>query len=324
MTAIANAAGFGSLRQFNDTIRATFHRAPSELRGKPGDYAEGEVRLRLPYRQPFDWNRALSFLEPRALPGIEHVGGGVYRRVVGEGWIEVAPIPGDNALMLRTIGVEPGLLSAAAERTRIVFDLAADPLQVQGDLGEDPRLGPEIADRPGLRVLGAFSPFEMAIRVVLGQQVSVRGATTLTGRLIAAAGVPLKRAHDGLTHHFPTPRAVVNAEVDKMGMPGKRAAAVQALAAAVDEGELQFGAEIDPDQVREDLVRIPGIGPWTAEVIALRALGDPDAFPAGDLGLRKALGNGKLATEKAAEQHAEAWRPWRGYAAQWLWTEGPH
>ncbi len=321
MADVAAAAGFGSLRQFNDTMRGTFHAAPSALRGKATHKADGEARLRLPYRPPLDWPLLLAFLTPRTLPGVEQIRDETYQRVVGEGWIEVGLAPDPSALELRTFGVEPRDLSRVAERVRALFDLSADPARVAHDLGDDERLGPAIAARPGLRVPSAFDPFEMAVRVVLGQQVSVKGATTLAGRLIAYAGQPVETGQAGLSHLFPTPAAVAETDVAALGMPGRRGEAVRGLARAVRDGHLRLSGEVDPDQVREELTALPGIGPWTAEVIALRALGDPDAFPAGDLGLRKALGHGSLASERAAAARAEAWRPWRSYASLWLWTE---
>ncbi|MAE97046.1 MAG: 3-methyladenine DNA glycosylase 2 [Deltaproteobacteria bacterium] len=320
MAEVAAASGFGSLRQFNDTIRSTFHTTPSELRGAPPALARGETHLRLPYREPFDWQAMLDFLTPRVLPGVEQVAEGGYRRVVGEGWIEVSKLPDHHALCLRTVGIPPTGLALVAERVRILFDLGADPAQVAADLRRDPFLAERIAARPGLRVTGAFDPFETAVRIVLGQQVSVKGATTLAARLIESAGAPAEGAPPGLSHHFPSPEAVLEADVAALAMPRRRADAVKALARAVAEDELRLGAEADPEELRDALVAVPGIGPWTAEVIALRALGDPDAFPAGDLGLRKALGNGALASEGQVAERARSWRPWRGYAAHWLWA----
>ncbi len=325
---VALAAGFGSLRQFNDTVRETFGRTPSELRGRApragGD--PGEASLRLPYRAPFDFQGLLAFLEPRLLPGVESIEGTTFRRVVPGGdepaWLEVSPLPDGGALRLRTSGIPPARLGEVVERVRRVFDLAADPHAVASDLGADPRLGPVVAARPGLRVPGAFEPFEMAVRVVLGQQVSVKGATTLAGRLIRAAGKPAAGLPHGLAFLFPTPEALARADLTGIGMPGGRARAVGALAAAVAEGRVRLGGEDESEAVQTALCELPGIGPWTAQVIALRALGDPDVFPAGDLGLRKALGRrGRLAGEREAEARARAWRPWRAYAALWLWAE---
>ena len=328
MTDIRLAAGFGSLRQFNDTVRQTFERSPSELRSRRRGAGTpvGEASLRLPFRSPFDLAGVLTFMTPRLLPGIETIDGSRYRRAVAgsdaPGWLEVEPIPGDDALRLRGFGIGPELLAEIVERVRRIFDLAADPASVAEDLGGDARLARAVAARPGLRVPGAFEPFEMAVRVVLGQQVSVKGATTLAGRLIRAAGKPLEGLPDGLGWAFPSPEALAQTDLTRIGMPGGRARAVNALAAAVAEGRIRLAGEDDPDAVQQALCELPGIGPWTAQVIALRALGDPDVFPAGDLGLRKALGTGgKLASERDANARAQAWRPWRAYAALWLWTE---
>ncbi len=322
MTTIASAAGFGSLRQFNETMRATFHAAPTALRAVDGRHAERGATLRLPYRPPFEWPLMLRFLAPRVLPGVERLDEDRYQRVVDEGMIEVFPLPEHDALGLRTVDIDPARLSPLAERVRVLFDLAADPCQVAADLRTDPRLAGSITRHPGLRVPGAFDPFETAVRVVLGQQVSVKGATTLAGRLIERAGTPVDLDVPGLTHRFPTPEQILDADLAGLGMPGTRGEAIHHLARAVADGALRFGPEQDPDDVRQALVALPGIGPWTADVIALRALGDPDAFPPGDLGIRKALGTkGALVSEKRAAEMAEAWRPWRGYAALWLWNE---
>ncbi|MCP5065774.1 MAG: DNA-3-methyladenine glycosylase 2 family protein [bacterium] len=332
MADVALAAGFGSLRQFNDTLRQTFLRTPSELRRlRRGVCAPaGEACLRLPYRAPLDFPDLLSFLAPRLLPGVETIDGGRYRRAVTDdavpGWLEVEPSPNDSAndpaLRLRCVGISPVRLVGIVERVRRMFDLAADPARVAEDLAGDSRLAHAIAARPGLRVPGAYEPFEMAVRVVLGQQVWVKGATTRAGRLIRAAGKPVEGLPEGLDWAFPSPEDLARTDVASIGMPGGRARAVNALAEAVAEGRVRLGGEEDPDAVQEALCQLPGIGPWTAQVIALRALGDPDVFPAGDLGLRKALGtDGNLATEREANARAQAWRPWRAYAALWLWTE---
>lgn len=288
----------------------------------------GGVELRLPYRPPLDWSSLIGFLGRRALPGVEVVGSDFYRRTVsiGEtaGWIEVGYVPAATYLVLRVHVPAPQSLLPIVERVRRVFDLGADPMQVRAVLERDPALAPVLAAVPGLRLPGAWDPFELAIRAILGQQVSVRGAVTLTGRLVAAFGEELRPAGpDGLTHLFPTPERLANADLTGIGLPGARAAAIRETAARVADGSLSFSTAGELDATMERLVALPGIGPWTAAYIAMRALGEPDAFPASDLVLRKALSNGgPILSARALLKRAEAWRPWRAYAAIALWLRG--
>jgi len=333
MAQIAGCAGFGSVRQFNDLMRRTFHRTPSELRGasRSRDHSrDGEadgLALRLAYRAPFDWEQLAGFYASRAIPGVESVADGHYRRVVeidgDTGSIDVSHDPRTRQLVLRVDGIGARALPQLVERVRRMFDLYADPRSIACDLAGDRDLAPRMKRLPGLRVPGAWDPFELAIRAVLGQQVSVRGATTLAGRLVETFGTPFEPSEPGraeLTHRFPSPAALAEADVASIGMPGSRADTIRGLARAVASGELELGAPLGLDAAVEQLTGLPGIGPWTAHYVALRALGEPDAFPAGDLGLRKALSeNGKPLAERALRERAERWRPWRGYAALWLW-----
>jgi AraC family transcriptional regulator of adaptative response / DNA-3-methyladenine glycosylase II len=205
------------------------------------------------------------------------------------------------------------------EAARRFFDLGADPQRIADHLGADPRLRPLVARRPGLRVPGSWDPFELVVRGILGQQVSVRGATTLGGRLAAAFGTRVD-LDPGLTHLFPTPAALAEADVAVIGIPRARAEAIRSVARAVAEGALLLDAPLGLDEAIERLAALPGIGAWTAQYVAMRGLGEPDAFPAGDLGVRKALGNGAgPLSESAVAQIAEAWRPWRAYAVMHLW-----
>ena len=215
----------------------------------------------------------------------------------------------------------PERLLQVVERARRLFDLDADPVPIADHLAGSPELAPLVARRPGLRVPGAWDAFELAVRAVLGQQVTVRGATTLAGRLVRAFGTPLDRAEDGLTHLFPRPEALAAADLGALGLPRARAATIRALAGAVASGEVVLDASRGLEDAVARLAAVPGIGAWTAHYIAMRALGEPDAFPAADLGLRRALGNGagRLAPARVAEL-AEAWRPWRAYAAMHLWA----
>jgi AraC family transcriptional regulator of adaptative response / DNA-3-methyladenine glycosylase II len=329
MLDIATAAGFRSLRQFNHAVRQSFGAAPRALRQRSLTWAvslrAGEcLALRVPYRPPLDWPGLLAFLVARATPGVEVIVGEAYRRSVriGDttGWIEVAPAAGAHALLVRLRPCDGAALLPIVERVRRVFDLGADPLQIDAHLRTDPRLRPLVAARPGLRVPGAWDPFEIAVRGIVGQQISVAGATTLIGRLVARCGERLDAA-DGITHLFPTPAALAAADLTGIGMPGARAAALQGLARAVTDGALQLDAARGLEDAVARLRALPGIGEWTAQYIAMRGLAEPDAYPYGDLVLRQAMG-GVSAAELA--RAADAWRPWRAYAAVHLWAGGNH
>jgi AraC family transcriptional regulator of adaptative response / DNA-3-methyladenine glycosylase II len=297
VTEVALAAGFGSLRRFNAAFRAAFGEAPSRLRVREVPRAAGLV-LRLGYRPPLEWRRLLGFLAARAVPGVEEIDadGGVYRR---DG-IVVRDDPAARCLRVELAARHTGAAMRIAARLRALFDLDAHPDAIADALGRDRRLASAVRARPGLRVPGAYDPLEVAIRAVVGQQVSVRAATTLMGRL---AGVDLARA-----------------TVDRiapLGFPAARARALIELAGAVDRGAIRLERGADPEAAVAALQRLDGIGPWTAHYVAMRALGWPDAFLAGDLIVRRALGG---ITAAAATRLAEAWRPWRAYACMHLWT----
>lgn len=314
---VALAAGFGSVRRFNAVIRATYGRPARDLRRAVGPGSPG-LTLRLPFRPPYDWAGVLEFLVPRAIPGVEAVEDSVYRRSVSvdgaRGFVEVRAASGP--FLLATIAVDRlPALAAVVARLRHVFDLDADPAAIAAHLARDPLLAPRVAGRPGLRVPGAWDAFELAVRAILGQQVSVAAATTLAGRLVAAHGTPLGvPAPAGVRSLFPSPAALADADLGPIGLPRARAAAIRALAAALVRDPALLDAAGDLDATVRRLATLPGIGPWTAEYIAMRALREPDAFPATDLGLLRALGaTGSLASR------AERWRPWRAYAAMHLW-----
>lgn len=327
MTQVALSAGFRSIRQFNHAVQATFRASPTALRRRrTREAAGGALVVRLPYRAPYDWDAMLGFLGPRAVPGVERVTDGVYERVIalGEdtGTVAIARGTDDRHLQMRVRLPGTAGLIRVVDRARRLFDLAADPHEIARHLRRSPRLRPLVAARPGLRVPGAWEPFELAVRAVLGQQVTVRGATTLAGRLVAAFGRSVDTGVAGLTHLFPTPAALADADVERIGMPRARAETIRGLARAVDDGSLVLDATGGLEATVERLVAVPGIGPWTASYVAMRALGEPDAFPAGDLGVRKALGNGAgPLRESAVRTIAEAWRPWRAYALLHLWNE---
>jgi AraC family transcriptional regulator of adaptative response / DNA-3-methyladenine glycosylase II len=322
MTDIAVAAGFGSLRRFNATFQNTYGRAPRDLRKRRGGPNSQEVVLTLAFRPPYDWNHVRDFLARRAVPGVERVDGRGYARTVttsdGHGVISVTACDGADALELRVQGAPAAVLLQLSVAARRMFDLAADPARIATAFSRDPLLAPLVKRRPGLRIVGVWDPFECAVRAVLGQQVTVAAGRTFAERLVSRIGCKVDSGVDGLTHLFPGPAALVNANFDGLGLTPARADALRTLARAVMLGDLDFGAPVE--QLTQKLAALPGFGRWTAEYVGLRALAEPDAFPTGDLALRRAVGaRGEIATTPALEARAEAWRPWRGYAAFYLW-----
>lgn len=324
---VAFAAGFSSVRRFNAAFLERFSVPPTTVRRSHGHATDGSLLLRLDYRPPHAWQELIAFLSARAIPGVEVVDGDEYRRTVtlggSTGWVSATADERRHAVLARaSLSLAPVLMGVAS-RLRALFDLDARPDVVSGHLGRDPLLGPFVAATPGLRVPGAFDPFELAMRAILGQQVTVRGATTLSGRFAAAFGRPLDDAPPGLGTLFPTPAEVAHrktADVAAIGMPGRRAEALVSLARAVAEGAVDLSSATPPAETIAALCALPGIGEWTAHYIAMRAIQWPDAFPAADLAIRKALGT-RTAPQAAAR--AEAWRPWRAYAAMHLWS-APH
>lgn len=283
--------------------------------------AEGVVRLT--YRPPYDWAHTVAFLARRALPGVERVDAGGYARTLacpgGQALIAVRALSGEDALELRVTGAPPAVLMPLAGVARRVFDLACDPARIGAQLAADPLIGPLVALRPGLRIPGAWDPFECAVRAVLGQQVSVAAGRTFAARLVERCGEPLRGGAEGLTHLFPAPARLADANLEGLGMTGARASALRSLARAVLERRVDFGAA--PADVTAALVALPGIGPWTAQYVALRSLGEPDAFPDGDWVLRRmaAPPGAPILSAHELEARARRWRPWRGYATIHLW-----
>ncbi len=331
MTRIALAAGFPSVRRFNAAVRDAFGSTPSELRHQsaqshaaPRDPA---LTLRLPFRRPFDWQALLRFLAPRATPGVEAVTGGEFRRTIAvvntSGTIAVSRPRGGSHLLLRAEISSTADLAAIVERVRRLFDLGADPREIGARLSRDPRLRPLVKALAGVRVPGAWDGFELAVRAILGQQVSVRGATTLAGRLARRFGEPAGdagRSDGALSLRFPTPNALADADLTAIGLTRQRAEAVRGLARAVRDGQVCLDAGARPEDAVRALGGLPGIGPWTTAYVAMRALGDPDAFPESDLGLRRAAGKrGRPLAPAELLRRAEEWRPWRAYAAMLLW-----
>jgi len=326
VTEIAMASGFGSLRRFNFTFRRTYQRTPSELRlrrrGNRPTADRDEVILKLAFRPPYDWAHVHAFFATRAIPGVERVDERGYARTValdgGHAIVSVRALDGENALELRVRGAAPTALFQISAAARRVFDLAADPAPIALAFRSDALLGTLIKARPGLRIPGAWDPFECAVRALLGQQVTVAAGRTLAARVVARIGQPLAGGADGLTHLFPSAAAMANANLDGLGITGARIAALHALAHAVVAGKLDFNAS--EEEIVRTLVSLPGFGMWTAQYIALRGLGEPDAFPTGDLVLRQMAASGDVPlSTRELDARAEAWRPWRGYAVMHLW-----
>ena len=326
ITEIAFAAGFSSVRQFNATVREIFAGTPSELRartrrdGRPEE--SGAVVLRLPYRAPLDAAGLLAFLGQRAVAGVEDQTYGVYRRSLrlphGPGVVELAP--GDGHVLARFVLSDLRDLPAAMQRSRALLDLDSDPQAVVDALGGDALLGHLVRADPGRRVPGHVDAHELAVRAVLGQQVSVAGAATLAARLTAVYGEPLERPLGAITHLFPSAAALAEVDPSDLPMPASRKRALIGLAEALATGDVVLDAGVDRAEALERLQALPGIGPWTTSYVAMRALRDPDAFMPSDLGVRHALERlGQDGRPLAAQQIAERWRPYRAYALAQLW-----
>ena len=332
MTQVALAAGFSSLRRFNETFQALYGRPPSALRHGSQEIAAGPgtwIRLSLPYTPPYDLAALLAFLAQRALPGVEYVDARGYLRVIElDGEQGLVSVEAGSGATLR-IGVNHpriAALPAILARVRRVFDLSADPAAIAGHLSADPALAARLALRPGLRVPGCWDAFELAVRAILGQQISVSAATALASRIATQYGRPLsptlREANGRMTHAFPTPDALAQADLSSLPMPRSRSSSIAALARAVAADPRLLEGRGEGQAAIERLTALPGIGPWTAHYIAMRGFRDPDAFPAADVGLLRALAdeNGVRPSPAALSARAEAWRPWRAYAALHLWT----
>lgn len=283
------------------------------------------ITLLLPYQPPWDWQQFHSHFALRAIPGLESLSAGSYSRgftLEGTpGWLRVAPLSGQNALELRCRIASPAHLDQLEKRVRRMFDLDSTPDTITRHLGADELLAPLLLRNPGLRLPVAFDPFEQAVRAIVGQQVTVKAAVTIVGRLVQRVGTPIETPEAlGINRLFPTPQALAEADLTGIGMPGKRVQCLQHFAARISDGSLQLNLQDGSTALIERLCALPGIGPWTAEYIALRAFGEADAFPASDLGLLKApvWGTGGIDARRM-KARAEAWRPWRAYAAAHLW-----
>jgi len=333
MVEVAMASGFGSVRRFNETFQTLYDRPPIALRRFSGveQAAGGAVSLKLSYRPPYDWDAMLAFLALRAIPGVEAVKDGVYARTIAIG-------EGRGAVVVQRAGVDrlsltvhfPHLqaLPAIIARIRRVFDLAADPVTIGEHLSLDPVLAPLVAARPGLRAPGAWDGFELGVRAILGQQITVPAAIVLAGKLTASYGEPRLQPVPGvpeLTHGFPSAEAIAAADLSGLPMPRARSSSLVSLAAAVVADPDLFGPRGGLDEAVAKLRALPGIGEWTAQYIAMRQLREPDAFPAADIGLMRAMADADGVRPSAAQllAHAEGWRPWRAYAAAHLWASEP-
>jgi AraC family transcriptional regulator of adaptative response / DNA-3-methyladenine glycosylase II len=325
VTEIALAAGYGSVRRFNSALKETYKRSPRELRKRraaKGDAAD-EITLRLAYRPPYDWSSLLNFLSKRAVAGVERVGADSYARTVrtstGYAWIQVSACDDADALRVRVRGAPSSDLFELSSRVRRCFDLAADPIQIADAFQGDRRLGPLAAKRPGLRIPGVWEPFECAVRAIVAEQRAPSAARAQLRKLVECAGQPIESVADGLTFLFPTPDALAQCDLAALGMTPARAQAVQELSRTVCKGGLNFSDSVE--NVIRALTQIAALGASGAEYVALRALGEPDAFPSTDLTLRReAQGGDSALTSRGLEARAEVWRPWRGYAAFHLWA----
>ncbi len=330
MVEIAFASGFSSVRQFNDTIRRVFAVAPTVLRRKAAavctatDTGPGTLVLRLPFRQPLCPDNLFGHLAATAVPGVEEVRDQTYRRTLrlphGPGIVELTPTC--EQIVCRVTLSDLRDLTTAIARCRWLLDLDADPAAIDCLLGADPDLGPVVASAPGRRVPRCVDGSELAVRAVLGQQVSTAAARTHAARIVTRCGEPVSDTRGKLTHLFPAPEALEGVDV---AMPATRKASLAALADALCSQRLSLDAGCDRAEALSMLSRLPGFGPWTIGVIAMRALGDPDAFPAADLGVRRAAESlGLPASPVALTARAERWRPWRAYAVQYLWSASDH
>lgn len=317
LSQVAFAAGFGSLRRFNGQIRRVYSRTPTELRRLARKLPDGSgpYQFRIAYRPPYDWEALLAFLAARAIPGVEKIDGDRYQRTIAidgkAGSFTVRQATDGPALILDVQFGDSQALLMIVERVRRMFDVGADPAVIAGQLSGDVLLKRASAAHPGIRTPGAWDPFELTVRAILGQQISVAAATTIAGRVATRWGTPIEGA-DGLTHLFPTPAQMVTAPLEEAGIISTRATTLRSVARAIEDGHLVF----DGVATGETLRSIAGIGDWTAQYVLMRALNEPDAFPSGDLVLKRMAGG---CTASVLERRSEAWRPWRAYAVMLLW-----
>lgn len=331
---VAFASGFSSIRQFNDTVRTVCDLTPTQLRrkartrfGRDDAVGTGAMSLRLPVRTPFSYTGLFGHLAASAVPGVEEVRDGAYRRTLrlprGTGIVSLRPHP--DHVRCRLVVDDFRDLPTAIARCRRLLDLDADPEAIVDALGADEELGTLVGKAPGQRIPRTVDEHELAIRVVLGQQVSMQAARTHTGRIVAAYGRPISDPDGDLTHLFPAAADLRDIDARHLAFPRSRQRTLTALIAALNSGDVRLDSGCDRNAAREQLLRLPGIGPWSAEMVAMRGLGDPDAFPATDLGVAVAARQiGLPTTPRLLVEHSNRWRPWRSYATQHLWTALDH
>ena len=328
---VAFAAGFSSIRQFNDTVRAVFDGTPTALRARSrrgeAPAAPGALTFRLPFRAPFAPESLFGHLAATAVPGCEEVRDGAYRRTLrlpaGTGIVALTPTPDHVACQLALDDLRD--LSTAIARCRRLLDLDADPEAVVEVLADEPLLADEVAKSPGRRIPGTVDEAELAVRMVLGQQVATTAARAHAARLVAGHGTPVDDPAGGLTHLFPSVEELADLDPATLGLPTARRRTLAGLIGALVSGDVSISVGADWVRARDQLASVPGIGPWTVEMIAMRALGDPDAFPAGDLGVRKGAARlGLSGSGPDLDRRSQRWRPWRSYAVQYLWATLGH
>jgi AraC family transcriptional regulator of adaptative response / DNA-3-methyladenine glycosylase II len=333
MTDVAFASGFESIRRFNDAVKKRFGESPSDLRryarkNQIDNGSKNRMVLQLPFRPPLDWQALLSYLKARQISGVEVIENNHYCRSIrkgkNHGVIKVTLSEKDSHLELTLqINDMTGLMNTV-QRVRRIFDLGADPMYITDHLKKDPELSPIIASSPGLRIPGGWDNFEIAVRTVIGQHISIQAANTITRRLVQRYGTPIRNSFiPGITHLFPSPQVIATADLAGIGLPEKRARTLLTLASKVAKGEIVLEGMVHPGVVKSRLMQIPGIGAWTTEYIAMRALREPDAFPAADLAIKRELQ--EMSSRPVTHPHLgetnrpDIWRPWRAYAAMYLW-----
>ena len=335
MTDVAFSAGYSSVRRFNEAIRQTYGRTPSALRNsrrnRKHQVNTGYIQLKLFYSMPYDWTLMMEFLHQRALFGVEIVEDNVYKHTVKFdntiGTIEVQPVQGERYCFLRVPNNLSRHLLVISERVKRLFDLRANPDLIAKNLLKDKYISKFVRKYPGIRIPGAWDGFEVAVRAILGQQVSIKTATTFCRRLIEAYGEPMvDYDKSNLSYIFPTPERIAEATLLDIGLTKMRAKTLRAFANSISSEKLAMHATQTLDNAIDSLIIIPGVGQWTANYIAMRAFGEPDAFPAGDLILRRVASGSHDSplTERLLNKKSESWRPYRAYAAMLLWTEYAH
>jgi len=320
MSQVAFSAGFGCVRRFNEAIRKVYHRTPTQIRhlARQTVQPEDQYLFRLPYRPPYDWQSLLTFLAEKATPGVEVIIDGIYRRSISiqksPGYFEVSNDRAQDSLLVRVQVPDPRSLFFITERVRAMFDLNADCADIVKNLGSEPTLRRLAEAAPGLRVPGGWDPFELTVCAVLGQEVTAAGATALISRMVRVFGQPFIGA-PALTHLFPTAEALADADLAGLGLPASKAETIRALARAICNGQILFEGILDLDDFLARLTSVNGIGKSSVQYVAMRALNEPDAFPSGDPGLQRGLG---VKDSRELERRANAWKPWRAYAAMYL------